>query len=298
MSPHPRNRGSMLVLVLFLAGLLSVFAAVAAMAMRAAQNSSRGFAEGQRADEAARGAIEQMVAQSSGTLANMTGTSTAVFGQAQVVITARNEAARIDLNMAAPALLSGIFRQVGVSPEQADLYAARIVDWRDEDDKVEKGGAEREAYRALGRVDGPRNGPFIHVAELGLVLGIPPQIAAAVAPYVTVASGQEQINPLLADPPVLLALPGVSVNSVRNLLAQRANPTASAQTLISSLGKGAEPFVTSDTGMAVRFEARVRLAANNERRYEAVVYVSGGDTEPFRILAWDANPPERVRALP
>ena len=65
---QPTNRGSMLVLVLFLAGLLSVFAAVAAMAMRAAQNSSRGFAEGLRAEEAARGAIEQAVAQSGGAI--------------------------------------------------------------------------------------------------------------------------------------------------------------------------------------------------------------------------------------
>src|SRR5688572_18847332 len=111
----PSNRGSMLVLVLFLAGLLSVFAAVAAMAMRAAQNSSRGFAEGLRAEEAARGAIEQAVAQSGGVVAGLTGTSIATFGQTQVVVTARSESARIDLNLAPPQLLAGLFRQLGVA---------------------------------------------------------------------------------------------------------------------------------------------------------------------------------------
>jgi general secretion pathway protein K len=293
------NRGSMLVLVLFLAGLLSVFAAVAAMAMRAAQNSSRGFADGLRAEEAARGAIEVAVAQAGGAIARMGGTLITNFGQVQVSVVARNEAGRIDLNMAPPQLLAGLFRRLGVGAEDANLYAARIVDWRDEDDKVEKnGGAERAAYRSLGRVDGPRNGPFVHVAELGLVLGIPVQVVAAAAPYFTVASGLEQINPMFADPPVLLAIPGVSPDRVRNFLVERAKPGTKPQILIASLGKTVEEFVTEESGKAVRFEAQVRLAPNNERRFEAVVYVVEGDSEPFRILAWDANPPERLRAVP
>ena len=293
---NPSNRGSMLVLVLFLAGLLSIFAAVAASAMRAAQNSSRGFAESLRAEEAARGAIEQAVAQSGGAIAGMTGMSTATFGQTQVIVMARSESARIDLNVASPELLAGLFRQLGVGDE-ANNYAARIVDWRDEDDRVEKGGAERSAYRGVGRVDSPRNGPFVHVAELGLVLGIPAAAAAAAAPYVTVASGHEQINPLLADPPVLLAIPGASPNGVRDFLAQRARLGATFASLIPSLGN-VEEFVSEEPGQAVRFEAVVRLGPNNERRFEAVVYVSPGDKEPFRILAWDPNPPERIRALP
>jgi general secretion pathway protein K len=293
----PGNRGSMLVLVLFLAGVLSVFAAVAAMAMRAAQNSSRGFAEGMRAEEMAHGAIEQAVAQAGGIIANMNGVTTAIYGETQVLVTARNESARIDLNFASPTLLAGLFVQLGVPVDQATTYAARVVDWRDEDDKVEQGGAERSAYRGQGRVDGPRNGPFVHVAELGLVLGIPPQVAAAAAPYVTVASGHEQINPMLADPHVLMAIPGVSANGVRDFLAQRAKLGATFKSLITSLGK-VEEFVAEDPGVAVRFEAQVRLAPNNERRFEAVVYVPPGDNEPFRIVAWDANPPERLRALP
>ena len=292
-----RNRGSMLVLVLFLCGLLSVFAAVAAMAMRAAQNSSRAFAEGLRAEEAAHGALEQVMAQSGGIVAGLSGNTTAIFGQTQVVITARSESARINLNLAPPELLAGLFQQLGVAPDQAKAYAARVVDWRDEDDKTEKDGAERAAYRAVGRVDGPRNGPFVHVAELGLVLGIPTRVAAAAAPYLTVASGQEQINPMLADPPVLLAIPGVSANGVRDFLAQRDKPGATFASLVPSLGQ-VEEFVTEEPGQAVRFEARVILAPNNERRFEAVVYVLQGDKEPFRILAWDVNPPARLRAVP
>jgi len=293
----PGNRGSMLVLVLFLAGLLSVFAAVAAMAMRAAQNSSRSFAEGLRAEEAARGAIEQAVAQSGGTVAGLSGSIITDFGPTRVAVTVRSESARINLNLAPPELLAGLFQQLGVAADQANIYAARVVDWRDEDDKMEKNGAERPAYRALGRVDGPRNGPFVHVDELGLVLGVPAQVAAAAAPYLTVSSGHEQINPMLADPPVLLAIPGVSADGVRDFLVQRAKLGATFASLVPSLGK-VEDFVSDDPSQAVRFETLVRLGPNNERRFEAVVYVLPGDKEPFRILSWEVNPPERIRALP
>lgn len=292
-----RNRGSMLVLVLFLAGLLAVFAAVAAMAMRAAVNVSRGFADNLRAEEAFRAAIEQTVAQSGGTIRNMRGTNIVILDQTQVAVTLTDETARIDLNFASSELLAGLFRQIGVPNDQAIAYAARVVDWRDEDDQVQKGGAERAAYRALGRVDGPRNGSFLHPAELALVLGIPTSVAAAAAPYITVASGHETINPMLADPPVLLALPGISAKGVRDFLVQRASPTTNLETAIQSLGK-VENFVSMDPGTGVRFEGLVRLGVNNERRFEAVVYVLEGDSEPFRILAWDANPPARVRALP
>jgi len=293
----PRSRGSMLVVVLFLAGLLGVFAAVAATVMRAAADVSRSFAEALRAEEAFRGSIERIVAQTGSSVTSAQGTAVFVEGQTQITITVRDEASRIDLNFASVDLLAGIFRQVGVAAEDAAVYAARVVDWRDEDDKPGPGGAERNAYRALGRVDGPHNAPFIHVAELSLVLGIPQRVAAAVAPYVTVAGGHEQINPLLADPPVLLALPGTSEQRVRDFMDQRKSSTVPFETLILRLGP-VQDFVTEEKGSAARFEARVRLGANNERRFEAVVAVFEGDSEPFRIIAWDANPPERIRALP
>ena len=111
------------------------------------------------------------MAQSGGSITNMRGTNIVLLDQAQIAVTLTDEASRMDLNQAQPILLAGLFRQLGVADDQANIYAARIVDWRDEDDQAQKnGGAERAAYRAVGRVDGPRNGPFIHPAELALVL--------------------------------------------------------------------------------------------------------------------------------
>jgi len=298
MSPLDRQRGSVLLAVLFLAGLLGIFAAAATSVMNAAAESSRTFADGIRADAAMKSAIEYIVARTGSTLQDARGTASVQVGTATVVISVRDEAARVDLNKAPPELIAGIFQQVGVSAETARMYAARIVDWRDDDDDISpNGGAERAAYRSAGRTDGPRNGPFLHVAELALVLGIPARAAAAVAPYVTVASGRDKINPLLADPPVLRSIPGVSQQRLLDFLDQRQRPGADFDQLVSRLGPGAEDFVTNDNALAVRFEGRVQLASSAERRYEVVVSVIDGDKEPYRILAWDSHPPERIRAL-
>ena len=293
-----RQRGSMLLVVLFLAGLLGVFAAVAASVMHAAADSSRTFAQGVRADEAMRGAMDYVIGQTGQAILQSRGTAAVQLGRTKVLLSVHDEASRIDLNHAPPELLAGIFRQVGVPSDVAAMYAARIVDWRDADDKLSpNGGAERGAYRAAGRADGPRNGPFLHVAELALVLGIPMRTAAAVAPYVTVANGRDKINPMFADPPVLLAIPGVNDGRVRDFLAQRDQAGAQPKSLISRLGP-VQNFVTEENGLAVRFEGRVVLDDNDVRRYEVLASVRSGDSEPYRILAWDANPPERIRALP
>ena len=292
------NRGSILVAVLFLAAAMSVFAAVASRSLQAGTDASRSFAEALRAEEAVRAAIEQVVALSGANGPPRTGGTLVTLAQTTVEVRFSDEIARINLNQAPVELLAGIFAVVGVETAAARQYAARIVDWRDNDDQlIEEGGAEMTAYRSAGRLDGPRNGPFQHVAELALVLGVPQRAAAAVAPYVTVASGSEMINPLLADPPVLMALPGLKEDQVRNFLQDRLYRNLAPQDLITRLGP-VEEYVTDQTSAAVRYEARVRFGGKNDRRFEAIVAILAGDTEPYRILAWDANPPERMRQLP
>ena len=292
------QRGSILLAVLFLSGLLGLFAAVAASVMHAAADSSRAFAETVRGDEAMRSAIEYIVARTGSSLAQSRGVAVVGVGRTNVAVTVREETARIDLNHAEPEMLTNIFVQVGIPEETARMYAARIADWRDEDDKVTGGlGAERGNYRAAGRTDGPRNGRFIHVAELALVLGISARAAAAVAPYVTVASGKDKINPMLADPPVLAAIPGMTQQRVTEILEMRRRPGATFKSLQGSL-TAVQDFVTDEPAAAVRFEGRVQLSRASERRYEVLVSVVEGDTVPYRILAWDANPPDRVRSLP
>lgn len=290
MSQSVRDRGSILLLVLLIAGLLGIFAAITAEVAHSSRESSDVFANTLRADDAMLGAIEYTIGKTDGALAHSNGTAVIQMSRAKVTLTVTSEGGRIDINHAPAEVIAGIFRQVGVEQSDAETYAARIVDWRDTDDKISaKGGAERDAYRAAGRTDGPRNGPFLHTAELALVLGVPFQVAAAVAPYVTASSGLDKINPLHADRRVLLAIPGVTPDRVQDVLRMRQSSTIDVNALISRLGGGAR-YWTTETGAALRVKGLVALEPRALRRYEAVIAFVPGDVEPYRILTWDAHP--------
>jgi general secretion pathway protein K len=290
-----RERGSVLVSVLALAALLGVLAAIASTVVHAAFGASRTFADNIRAEVAARAAVEQLIADSAGS-EEIAAYSTLTLGNVQVLARATDEAARIDLNGAPRQLIAGVFRIIGVEEDEAEQFAARVVDWRDEDDRQLEGGAERDAYRGAGRADGPGNRPFAHVAELGRVLGIPVGVVASAAPYFTVASRLNRLNPMLAEPILLLALPGVSSAKAQDFLKARDTLPLPFDKLISRLG-AVERYVTDDRGAAVKVDIDVALGPGGQRHFEAIV-ARGDKQEPYRVIAWQAGTPSVKRELP
>lgn len=57
-------------------------------------------------------------------------------------------------------------------PGMTSELAAAIIDWRDEDEQPEEGGAENETYCRLDRPYSVKNGPFMSVEELRMVYGV------------------------------------------------------------------------------------------------------------------------------
>ena len=107
------------------------------------------------------------------------------LAQAQAEVTLADEAAKITLNNSAVPLLHGLLRGIGLGSGQAEVLAERISDWRSPAQFPLKLGAKGPQYKAAGRDWGPPNQPFRSVDELGLVLGITPQILARLRPYVS-----------------------------------------------------------------------------------------------------------------
>lgn len=282
------ERGSILISVLALALLLGFLAAIASVVVRAAHGAGRSFVEDIRAEQAARAGLEKLIAESGG-LENLLPSTTLQLTGLTVAVVARNEAGRVDLNRASPELIAGVFRLAGADADLAKSLAARVEDWRDEDNDVsDGGGAESADYRGGGRADGPANRPFVHVGELALVLGMPLNVAAAAAPYFTVASTLEKINPLLADPALLMAIPGTDEAHVRDFLAQRDNMGLPFENLVARLGAQVQEYVTDENGSAWRADMLVRFGPRNVRRFEAIVG-PGMDGEPYGVLAWNAG---------
>ena len=115
------------------------------------------------------------------------------LGRSQVGVAFRSEGARIDLNLAPKALLSGLCVVLGAKPEDADSYADRIVAWRT---KPGPGNQNREveAYKSAGLNYGPRQAPFQNAAELRLVRGLPAALVDNALAFVTVFNGRAEID--------------------------------------------------------------------------------------------------------
>jgi general secretion pathway protein K len=139
----------------------------------------------------------------------------------QVSVSARSEAAKIDLNFAAEALLKNLFVSAGVEDGEADSIVAAIRDWTDADNLKRPNGAEIDDYRSAGKKVLPANDFFIAIEELQNVMGMTPQRYLAVAPFLTVHSRSAGVDPQTASLEVLLKIPNLDAAQLTDWVANR-----------------------------------------------------------------------------
>jgi general secretion pathway protein K len=214
------------------------------------------------------------------------------MGRAGVTVGFQAETARIDLNAAPKELLAGLFAVLGAQPEAAEQYAARIIGWRTRP-SADSLDNEASLYRQAGLYYEPRGAPFAHVAELWLVLGLPPVLVERALPHLTVFSGRAEINFRDAAPEVVAALPGLSPERLDRVLSQRASAAQEAQ--------AAPPGTTIDGGDAVRVMVHVDFDNGRRLASEVVILVRNFGDDPFRVLSWRDDidvqfPDQRQRA--
>jgi general secretion pathway protein K len=255
-----------------------------------------------QAEGLARAALELSVYRATAAPQGQTATrGTFLFRLGTALVNAEfvSEAARIDLNAAPRELLSGLFAGLGASRGQADSYADRILGWRSPPPQDNVGPNEAANYRAAGMLYGPRGGPFPHTGELALVLGIPEFMVTRALPYLTVYSGQPQVDIFNASPQVLAALPGMDPQRLQAILVQRAaapQNEQTAQALLGTLG-AAQTFANTQGNKSLRVTARIAFDSGQRMTTEAVIFLLDSGTDPYRILTWhddmDDTPADR-----
>ncbi len=228
-------------------------------------------------------------------------------GLAAVIV--RDEDGKIDLNAAPIELLTGLLRSLGVKEEgTAETLAARIVDFRDEDNDTSPSGAEDSAYEAAGLSHGAIDRPFRTVNELRSVLGMTDQLYGRLRNHVTIYADAEGFDFFRASLPVLRALPGMTPETVTAI--RSAGPDDDVFSLLP--GDGSAPY--EDYALATReliYKVRVLAQTNEGGRYllEAVLALDGGRTAlPYTTYEWrrgtllDDDPliavMRRLKALP
>lgn len=293
-----RQQGVALVLVIWLATLLTVVAASFAFTARTDTLVVRNSISMARAEAAADAGVTRAVWENyridnspeqwrrDGAAHEM------VFDEAVLKVEMRDESARIDINTASDALLRGLMVSVGLSDEEAARLVDAIADWRDPDSLKRLNGAEEADYQAAGLSYRPANAPFQAIEELQLVLGMRPDIYRRIAPMITVYSRQSGVATTAATREVLLAIPGVTAEQVESFIARREE--ARANKLPIPMFVEAGPYVSAPSGQVTTVRSEARLPDGTVFVRDAVALLRPVPGRPVTYLAWRAAPTHEV----
>jgi general secretion pathway protein K len=211
---------------------------------------------------------------------------------AEISVSFVSEAARVDLNAAPKELLSGLLSALGANEDEAREGADRIIAWRTKPAE-ETAGNEDALYQAAGRAYPPRQAPFAHVDELGLVLGLTPALVERALPLVTVFSGATGVDVLNAAPEVIAALPGMTPLILKQFLGDRATLPNDDAAIAAALG-GAKANATTQKSQAYRILTRIRFPNGRQTASEIVIGLRKAEI-PYRVLSWQDDVPLRQR---
>ena len=203
-----------------------------------------------------------------------------------VIVEIRDESAKIDINTAFDPLLRGLLVSSGLQDDEANRLLDAILDWRDPDSLKRPNGAEESEYKAAGLPYKPANAPFQAIEELQLVLGMRPELYRRLAPSITVFSRSPGVNAQLATREVLLAVPGATTEMVDDYLMRREAAREIGQPL------PAFPIAGNITGFTMVASIRSQAALDDGTVFvrEAVAMLRPAPRKAVTFLAWRQPP--------
>lgn len=283
------QRGVALIIVIWIATLLTLVASSFIQAMRTDMQIVGNSVQRARLEAAAYAGVQRAILefmkpqQIAGRWAT-DGTANAwQYKDAALSISITDESAKIDLNVAPDALIRGLLISQGVAEPDANALTDAILDWKDGDTQKRARGAEDAEYEAAGLNYKPANAAFQSIEELKLVIGMSPALFDRLAPYLTIYSRQPGINSQIASREILRALPGLTDAQIDDFLARREAARA-AKLPIPTLQS---PFANSFANLVVtqiRVEARADDGASFVR--EAIVQRLPSPKRSYTYLRW------------
>lgn len=203
----------------------------------------------------------------------------------------QDEGGKIDVNAAPVQLLAGLFRRAGLDDGAAQDLAAALADWRSPGRLGAPPSPRDDSYRRGGLAYLPPHKPLQSVEELRNLLGMTPELYRRIRPYLTVYSRRIDVNVATAPRDVLLAVPGMTAQSVDRLIAARGTMQTS-RAAAAGLGSASAGFLrlTDSAGLGSGPDYTVtvlaRSAGGAEFRQSAVIEIAGTRERPYRILSW------------
>jgi general secretion pathway protein K len=205
------------------------------------------------------------------------------LNNAEVLVTFKSEAARVDLNFASKELLANLFEVLGADQKIAREAADRIVGWRTPP-KSNAANEEEALYAASGLAYSPRQSFFAHVNELSLVLGVPAGLVNRALPFMTVFNGSPNVDVLIAPNEVIAALPGMTPTALNDFLNQRAVLPRDKAAIAAALGP-AQGNAAVANSKSYRVATALRFKDGRQASSEVVISLGDGK-QPYQVLSW------------
>jgi len=298
MAVTDRSRsGSALLVVLIMLGVIAVLAAAVARSVSGAALELSTARTAEQTDSDLRAGIELGAAAIHKLGDDMRSADAAIdLAGRRITVRITNERARIDLNRAKIDVLTGLLKSNGLDDNEAASLAANVVEWRgggaaekptNSESNQRLGGLPQSTFGAppgsqpaLAVKQMPSVRFFAHPVQLLSVPGFSKTLVKQLFPALTVANGDNRINPFIAGPDVLNALPDASSSKVDAFIEAR-DGNVSRETATELLGVNKD-LLSEDRASGWRFQITSTPHAGRVRRSEAIVTVDGD--EPYRVL--------------
>jgi general secretion pathway protein K len=202
-----------------------------------------------------------------------------------VEVSAIDERGKLDINASDELTLANLFTGNGMEPDRAELLAAAVMDWRDEDELERVNGAEEDAYLAAGLEMGPANRPFMMTEELLQVIGMEYELYRKIEPGITVFSRAGEPDPAFAPVEALMAMPDITYAEAVNFVEER-NSRQPGDSLGTELPNG---IVVMEQGRGVTYSIQARATMPNGvwEQLQATIRLGGTRSgSPYRVLRW------------
>lgn len=207
------------------------------------------------------------------------------FEGIEVEVQVTDERGKLNINAAGEDVFINLLTNNDVPLSDAELLAAAIKDWTDNDEIERANGAELSAYEAAGLGIGPANRGFVMTEELLQVLGMSWDLYMRLSPGITVYGGGAEPDPAYAPMEALLALPDMNEEDARNFVDDR-HSEESLSDLNLSLPNG-EVAMARGRGLTYSILAKATMPNGIWDQVEATIRLGGSsDGRPYRVMRW------------
>lgn len=291
-----RQRGLALVIVIWILTLLTLMAGSFAKSMRRESSVSYAMTSSAKAQALAESGVTltqfNLAQQDPEQRWRADGTVYEIIGpESRMRVRIFSEAGKVDINTSSEQQLEAVLGSVVRDDWQRLELLNAILDWRDADDDTRTHGAEKRQYKRAGLNYGPSNAAFQSLEELQQVLGMNEATFTAIQGFITVYSGQSEIDQQQAAPELLSIL--VADLKQRNIHDESLKKNAQA---IEDSTNQLDNTEQADTGIGENqtYTVQVEAQVQHETSYalEVVMRYQGQSQEslePFAVLDWKQN---------